>query len=187
MQIAEIILIAFALSLDALAVSVAAATSGRITGHRATFRLSFHFGLFQFFMPILGWLAGTAMASVIAPIDHWIAFILLSIVGGRMVRSENEADTETAQYDPSRGFTLVMLATATSIDALAVGLSLAMLGVDIWLPSIIIGVITASVSLAGILLGNCLQEKFGRTAEIVGGIVLILIGLRILITHTILV
>ncbi len=182
MKTVEIILIALALSIDAFAVSVAAAAAGRLTSTRSSVRLSFHFGIFQFLMPVLGWSAGQALAPLIAPVDHWIAFGLLAFVGGRMIRAGTGTPGERTD-DPSRGMTLVALSTATSIDALAVGLSLSVLGVEIWVPSTIIGIITACVSFGGILLGSKLHVRFGRHAEIAGGIVLILIAVRIVVSH----
>lgn len=182
MRTVEVILIALALSIDAFAVSVAAAAAGRLAGTRASVRLSFHFGLFQFLMPVLGWSAGISLAPFIAPIDHWIAFVLLVFVGGRMIRAGGGSPGESSE-DPSKGLTLVALSTATSIDALAVGLSLAVLGIEIWVPSTIIGIITACISFAGVILGGKLNARFGRQAEIVGGVVLILIAIRIVVSH----
>ena len=185
MKTFEIIFIALALSIDAFAVSVASAATGQITGKRAVFRLAFHFGFFQFLMPILGWLAGITLQPLIAPYDHWVAFSLLFIVAIRMFRSKGGELAGSKNSDPSKGMLLLMLATATSIDALAVGLSLAMLSITVWLPSLMIGIITSSMSLIGIFLGQRLQLRLGRTAEIMGGVILILIAIRIVATHTI--
>ena len=183
MSIIEIILIAIALSIDAFAVSVAASAAGHVIDKRAIFRLSFHFGFFQFLMPIIGWAAGRTLEPIISAYDHWVAFALLLIVAIRMFRSRSDSLSGSKLNDPSRGMLLLMLATATSIDALAVGLSLAILDITIWLPSVAIGLITASMSLIGIFLGERLQLRLGRTAEIIGGIILIVIALRIVITH----
>ncbi len=135
-------------------------------------------------MPVLGWFTGSSIASLISNFDHWIAFGLLAFVGGRMVHSglDPDGEPETA-IDPSRGRTLVMLAVATSIDAFAVGLGLAMLQINIVYPSIIIGVVTASLCLLGLALGTRLGEVFGKRMEIIGGLILIGIGLRVLISH----
>jgi manganese efflux pump family protein len=179
----EVILLALALSIDAFAVSLAAASSGRISGGRATFRLSFHFGLFQFMMPIIGWGAGTGLAPYIAAYDHWIAFGLLAFIAVRMIRAALTQQPGETLRDPSRGFHLMALSVATSIDALAVGLALALLDVDIWWPSLVIGIITGSVCVLAIVMGNRLHVRFGRVAEIGGGVVLIAIALRILWTH----
>jgi manganese efflux pump family protein len=148
---------------------------------RPGFRLSFHFGLFQFMMPIVGWAAGTTFVRFIEGYDHWIAFGLLAYVGGKMIKEAFEKEREIGA-DPTRKWTLVMLAIATSIDALAVGLSLALLKVPILYPSLIIGVVAAGMTAAGLALGSRLG-KFGKRMELIGGLVLIGIGLRIVIEH----
>ncbi|MDA3860976.1 MAG: manganese efflux pump MntP family protein [Melioribacteraceae bacterium] len=183
MDIVEIIIIAIGLSMDAAAVSLVAASAGYADNLRAKFRLSFHFGLFQFLMPILGWFMGSKFVTYLVDFDHWIAFVLLGFVGGRMIMSGFESAEEKHTKDPSKGITLILLSVATSIDALAIGLSLAMLDVNIWYPSIIIGIITASLSLVFIQVGKKLSATFGKKTEIVGGIILIAIGVKILISH----
>ncbi len=180
MNILEILFIAVALAMDAFAVSVAAGTSGLLDNARAKFRLSFHLGLFQFFMPIIGWYAGIHIAPLVSAVDHWVASGLLLFVGIRMITGALDDDGEKVKKDPTRGYTLVLLAVATSIDALAIGFSLAMVNVDIWYPSVIIGVITSGMSLAGIKLGRFLGKRAGSRMEIVGGAILIAIALRIL-------
>ena len=174
---------AVGLAMDAFAVSLGIGTTQQACTPRPIFRLSFHFGLFQFMMPVIGWLAGSRIAYLISSWDHWLAFGLLAFVGGRMLRSGFSSEEEPDPCDPSRGRTLVMLAVATSIDALAVGLSLAMLRVSILEPSIVIGVVTSSLSLGGLLLGHRLGETFGKRTEVFGGLVLIAIGLRVLLSH----
>lgn len=176
----EIILIAVGLAMDAFAVSIAAGTSGKLGGKRGIFRLSFHFGLFQAIMPVIGWYAGIHIAALISAVDHWVAFGLLLFVGGRMIKGSFETDTSGFKNDPSRGASLVILSVATSIDALAVGLSLAMLDVNIWYPCVIIGIITAGLSVIGIQTGKFFGRKLGSRMEMVGGVILILIGCRIL-------
>ncbi len=183
MGLAEILLIAVGLAMDAFAVSLGIGTTGQATGPRLVFRLSFHFGLFQCLMPILGWLAGSTVADLISGIDHWIAMGLLAFVGGRMMRSGLDPAGIVYRHDPSRGATLVMLCVATSIDAFAIGLSLAMLKVNIVYPSVVIGIVTAGLSLTGLAIGHKLGETFGKRLEILGGLILIGIGLRVLITH----
>ncbi len=160
-----------------------AATSGFIDDKRAVFRLSFHFGLFQFLMPVLGWTVGIGVASLIHAADHWIAFGLLSIIGGRMVFSGFRPAAESYRTNPSKGWNLILLSIATSVDALAVGISLAVLQVEILSPSVCVGIITAGLSIIGIRLGHRSGERYGPKVEIVGGILLFLIGLRILIEH----
>ncbi len=184
MNIVETLVIALALSLDASAVSLAASCCGYVTDRRATFRLSFHFGLFQFLMPILGWLLGSTIAPFIDGFDHWIAFGLLVFVAIRMLRAGGSETPDQSQGNPTRGMTLVMLSTATSIDALAVGLSLAMLGMSVWFPSAVIGIVTALICVAAIHLGTFVGKWLGNRAQIIGGIALILIAVRIVLTHS---
>lgn len=183
MTILDSILMAIGLAMDACAVSVGAGASGRSPGRRATFRLSFHFGLFQFLMPIVGWFVGSFIADRIAAVDHWIAFSLLAFIGIRMIRAGMHPDSTTRRTDPSKGWSLILLSIATSIDALAVGFSLAMLQIDIWQPAVIIGLVTAAMSIAGLRLGQRLGVRLGSRMEIYGGIILILVGLRILAEH----
>lgn len=183
MSIPEILFLAVALSIDAFAVTLSAAATGQITDRRAAFRLWFHFGLFQFLMPVLGWAAGLALAPVIAAIDHWVAFALLVAVGVRMIRGAFNEVARTDTRDPSRGLTLMALSVATSIDALAVGLTLALLQVDILWPSLVIGVVTGSVCVVAVYLGRRFHAHLGSRAEIAGGAILIIIAFRILISH----
>jgi len=183
MNFLEILLIALSMSMDAFAVCLAAGTHESTSGPRPTFRLAFHFGLFQFLMPIIGWFAGTSVLRYISAYDQWVAFGLLAFVGIRMVRSGLDQNSSGPKSNPSRGWTLVILAFATSIDALAVGFSLGLVGVTIWYPAVVIGVVTGLISWLGILLGNRLGAKFGKRMEIIGGIILILIGIWIVIAH----
>lgn len=183
MSFLEILAIAVGLAMDAFAVSLGAGAANRAIGTRAAFRLAFHFGLFQFLMPVAGYLLGAGIVGYLGGVDHWIAFALLAFVGVRMVKSGVDHHAETWKGDPSRGWTLVMLAVATSLDALAVGLSLAMLGTAIWYPAAVIGVITAGLSIAGVRLGARLGSVFGKRMEVAGGLLLILIGARIVLEH----
>ena len=179
----EIIFIAFGVSMDAFAVSMGTGTTEYTNSRRAKFRLSFHFGFFQFLMPILGWFLGASVAPFIASIDHWIAFLLLLFLGTRMIYSAIHPEIKIIEKNPTTGINLILLSLATSIDAFAVGFSLAMLKIRIWYPSFIIGCTTGTLSLLGIHLGNKLSKKFGCRMEIIGGGILVIIGLRILITH----
>lgn len=183
MQLIEILAIAFALSLDASAVSLAASTSGQVSDKHAAFRLSFHFGLFQFLMPVVGWALGTTIEPKLASFDHWIAFALLTFVGARMILSAIRPNPARQPIDPSRGIMLVFLSIATSIDALAVGFGLAMLGISVWYPSFVIGVVTAGMCVLSIIGGSRVGGWLGERAQLAGGIVLLLIGLRIVISH----
>jgi putative Mn2+ efflux pump MntP len=184
MDLSSILGIAIALAMDAFAVSLAAGvTLERITG-RHLFRFGFHFGLFQALMPIIGWLAGITVQKWISAYDHWIACGLLMFVGGKMIYEAclGEDDAETSA-DPTRGMTMVMLAVATSIDALAVGLSLGMLGVSVWFPAVIIGVVCCILTVGGMLLGGKIGSMWGKRVEVLVGVVLCGIGLKILIEH----
>jgi len=180
--------IAVALAMDAFAVALSAGLIlPKLTG-RHLFRFGFHFGLFQALMPILGWLAGTSIRAQIEAFDHWLAFALLTLVGGKMLWEAWHGDGDDTAHanDPTRGLSLVMLSIATSIDALAVGLSLAVLGVTIWIPALVIGLIAAILTVCGMLLGRRLGRAWGTGVEIFGGLVLIAIGVKILIEHTLL-
>ena len=183
MSFIEVLLIALGLSADAFAVSVAAGSTGATRGHRSMLRLSFHFGLFQFLMPILGWLAGLSIEQYVQSFDHWVVFGLLAWVAVRMIRSARANDASFTRQDPSRGMMMVVLSVATSLDALAIGISLALLRVSIWYPAVVIGVVTGATSFVGILLGQRFSRKFGSRAAVLGGVLLILIGVRIILAH----
>jgi manganese efflux pump family protein len=175
--------IAVGLAMDALAVSVAAGLSLARVTPRHTFRMAFHFGLFQFMMPILGWMGGSLLAPYIGAWDHWIAFALLACVGGKMLWEAGSEKNPGSKADPTRGMMLVTLSIATSIDALAVGASMAMLRVSVWIPSVVIGLVAATLSAIGITFGGRMGPRWGYWAEIAGGAVLLLIGARILYSH----
>jgi putative Mn2+ efflux pump MntP len=147
------------------------------------FRLAFHFGLFQFLMPVAGWFAGRAFAGYMNKFDHLIAFALLSFVGGKMLWEARSHETKTFRRDPTRGWMLLAFAVATSLDALAVGLSMALLGVSVWLPAVVIGVVAAAMSWLGVRFGSRLGKSASRWGDALGGLILIAIGARILISH----
>lgn len=179
----SLIAVAFALAMDAFAVALAAGlTLERVSG-RHLFRLGFHFGLFQALMPVLGWLAGLTVQRWLSAYDHWLAFGLLALVGGKMIYEAVAGGEDRGERDPTRGLTLVVLSVATSIDALAVGLSLAVLGISIWLPALVIGLVAGAMTVAGMLLGRRIGSLWGPRVEIAGGLVLIAIGIRIVLTH----
>jgi len=134
-------------------------------------------------MPVIGWVCGKALIQYIAAYDHWLAFGLLCLVGGKMLRDSLSSSNPKDKRDPTRGIVLVVLSVATSIDALAVGLSLAFLRVEIWRPSMVIGIVAATLSVIGISLGNRMGPKLGRWAELMGGCILIFIGIRVLSSH----
>lgn len=185
MSTAEIFLIALALAVDAVAVALAAGVTLPRVGLRHTFRLSWHFGLFQAGMNIIGWAGGLTVRSYIEALDHWIAFGLLAFVGVHMIIEALGGEDGEEKADPTRGRMLVMLSVATSIDSLAVGLSFAILGVSVWMPALVIGVTALVLTAAGLHLGRLAgaASRIGSRAEIIGGLVLVAIGLRILHEH----
>jgi putative Mn2+ efflux pump MntP len=175
--------IAGALALDAFAVSASVAASlPRLTG-RHVFRLAWHFGLFQSGMFIAGWHGGTVISNFMAEIDHWIAFGVLFFLGIRMIRESFDGRDELRRYDPTRGWSLVALSIATSIDALMVGVSFGLVRLSIWIPAVVIGLVALVLSAVGCHTGHAAARHLGRWAVRVGGIVLIAIGVRILVQH----
>lgn len=186
MQLVNITAIAIALAMDAFAVSIVAGVNLKDVSFRQTFRLSWHFGLFQALMPIIGWSAGLSVRASIEKYDHWIAFILLTMVGIKMIKEAlGHEKEEHHQKDPTKGLTLVMLSVATSVDALAVGFSVSMLNVAIWLPAAIIGVVAGMFTIIGLQIGKRIGSgvRWGCYAETAGGVVLFVIGLNILYEH----
>lgn len=177
--------IAVALAMDAFAVALGTGlTLPKLTG-RHLFRFGFHFGLFQALMPLLGWAAGRGLRTTIEAYDHWIAFSLLAVIGihmcyGALHKGEQESDRK----DPTRGWSLVILSVATSIDALAVGLTLAMLGSQIFIPALTIGIVCAVLTLMGMYLGRKISASWGPKVEFCGGLILLGIGIKILVEHT---
>jgi putative Mn2+ efflux pump MntP len=189
MTLFNIFTIAVALAMDAFAVSIAAGLSLKTVSFRQTFRLAWHFGLFQALMPIIGWSAGYMLRSYIEQYDHWVAFGLLAFVGGRMIREAFHPDRETREKkDPTKGLTMVLLSVAVSIDALAVGLSLAMIKVTIFFPAGVIGIVALIFTVLGLRLGKRIGgfSHLSMYVEILGGIALLLIGLNILREHGVL-
>lgn len=185
MDLFGIIFIGAGLAMDCFAVSLGIGTGGSAARSiHPIFRLSFHFGLFQGLMTLTGWLLGSTIAHMVANFDHWIIMGLLGWVGTRMIiQGANPHPENSYKSDPSRGSTLILLAVATSLDAMAVGLSLAIVNVNILTSSLIIALISSAMSLAGIFLGHRLGKAFGQRMEIIGGLILNGIGLRIFLTH----
>ena len=193
----EILLIAISLSMDAFAVSVSSAACSKNLTRTHMLRASFAFGLFQFLMPLAGWFIGASFSSYIRSFDHWIAFALLAFVGGKMLieviqewHESPDADAcpvgeEEKKRDLSSKRIVFFLAIATSIDALAVGMSFSLIGRAALLPSVIIGVVTLIICLSGFFFGKKLGLLFGRYSQLAGGCVLIGIGVRILLQHII--
>lgn len=181
MDIATILLIAVALSPDCFAVALAAGIPGGKGRIRDAARIALAFGAFQAGMPVLGWLAGSSVLDYISGLDHWIAFSLLAIVGVRMIR-EGISGEEEKDVSLDTG-SLLVLSVATSIDALAVGLTFSFLQTGILIPCLIIGLTTCIIAFLGAMLGGALAQRWGEVMEILGGVVLIGIGIRILIEH----
>ncbi len=172
---------AFGLAMDAFAVAtVVAAGLNRIT-FRHIFRLAWHFGLFQAMMPVIGWFGGAAVSSLFTSFAYWVAAGLLAFIGIRMIWESFEHEQKGKSFDPTRGWSLVGLSVATSIDALAVGISVGLMKISIWIPALVIGLITMVLTSFGAWLGRTGGMIFGPWAERIGGVILILIGIRILI------
>lgn len=178
-----IILIAIGLSMDAFAVAVASGVTVKELKLSHALRMAAFFGGFQAVMPLLGWLAGVGARTYISGLDHWIAFALLTFIGLKMIYEALKMKHGVAQSDPFRLFTLFLLAVATSIDALIVGTTFAFLDILIVVPVIVIGCVTFVFSFAGAYIGNRFGHFFENKIEIVGGLVLIGIGLKILLEH----
>ena len=183
MGFSMIFLIAVSLAMDAFAVSISNGVSVKGFGKRHAVKQGLYFGGFQFMMPVIGWFLGNSVKSYIEAVDHWIAFGLLAIIGINMIREslgEDDEDEATTELSPK---VLVLQAIATSIDALAVGISFAVLSVNIIQAAAIIGVVAFCFGFAGGVLGKRIGGLLQGKAEIVGGVVLILIGIKILIEH----
>jgi putative Mn2+ efflux pump MntP len=181
----SVILIGFSLAMDAFAVSVSSGISIKDLKVFHAARASFFFALFQFAMPVAGWYLGMAFAVYIQAFDHWVAFGLLVLIGGKMLFEASKEKEETGgQGKDIRSLPcLLLLSVATSIDALAVGLSFSLLGQDIWVPAILISVITFAVCLTGFEFGRRIGVLLEKRAEILGGLILIGIGVKILLEH----
>jgi putative Mn2+ efflux pump MntP len=177
--------IALALALDAFAVAVGLSVAPQGLKRPQVLRLGFFFGFFQFMMPLVGWLMGKGLFHYIHRLDHWVAFGLLCLIGGKMIRASFQ-DIQTKggnSNDPTAGWTLIVLSIATSVDALAVGLSFAALEAGIFYPSLIFGIVAFFLTLAGTKLGPMVGRLAGNWAEFFGGLLLILIGIKILVEH----
>lgn len=183
MSFLDIFLIGVALSMDAFAVSICKGLSVKKAGVKHVLTVGVYFGGFQALMPMLGFLLGYKFESFITNIDHWIAFVLLAIIGGNMIREALGKDEDDKENDDFSFKAMLPLAVATSIDALAVGISFAFLGVDIVTAALLIGATTFVLSGVGIFVGNIFGSKYKSKAELAGGIVLILIGAKILLEH----
>ena len=185
MGLIELFLIGVGLSMDAFAVAICKGLSMNKVNYRHAIVIALFFGGFQALMPFIGWALGSTFASFVTPIDHWIAFVLLAFIGGKMLWDAFKDDGDDVKPDAERLDLkeLFMLAIATSIDALAVGITFAFLEVNIAGAITIIGCTTFVISLVGVVIGNIFGSRYERPSTIVGGVVLILIGLKILLEH----
>lgn len=183
MNLITILLIAIGLAMDAFAVSI---TNGITIKHQRinnALRMGIFFGSFQALMPLIGWLTGLSLRDLISGVDHWVAFGLLSLIGSKMIYESTKIGANDRQFKSPSIFVLLILSLATSIDALAVGLSFAFLKISIATPIIVIGTVTFVLSFFGVLVGNRLGHFFKKKMEILGGLILIGIGTKILIEH----
>ena len=184
LDLVSIFLIAIGLSIDCFAVAVSGSVSLRNPSPIQIFRTALAFGIFQALMPVIGWLAGQTVVDLVAGFDHWVAFTLLAAIGSKMIwNAFHRNESQHSNLDISSGLPLLVLSVATSIDALAVGLSFAFLETNIALASVIIGVVAFIATITGFHLGRKTGRIAGDRAEIIGGFVLIAIGLRILMSH----
>lgn len=184
MGVVEIFLIGVGLAMDAFAVSVCKGLSMKKIDWKKAIIIGLYFGIFQALMPLVGYFLGSAFESIVTQVDHWIAFILLAIIGINMIREACNKECDNKNNNDNVDFkTMIVLAIATSIDALAVGISFAFLSVNIWLAIAIIGIVTFVLSLAGVKIGNSFGDRYEKKAEFTGGLILILMGIKILIEH----
>lgn len=188
----SVFLIAMSLAMDALAAAVSIGICIPKVRTRHALKVALIFGGFQALMPAIGWYLGTAFRHIIQPVDHWIAFTLLAIIGGKMIydawrERDNDDDPDFCPIgEPTETKRLMGLGIATSIDALAAGISLSIEHVSLWISILVIGVVTFIICFAGVFFGKRLGKRFRRRACMIGGIVLILIGMKIVIEHIIL-
>jgi putative Mn2+ efflux pump MntP len=174
----DITILAFALAFDAFAVAVAVGLALRAIDKWSVFRLSWHFGFAQFGMPLIGWRAGALVSGLLGSVGSWVAGAILLILGVRLIWEQIRPEVRRWEGDPTRGAALILLMFATSVDALAAGLSLALVGTDILLPALVIGIVAAAMTVVGLVFGHKLGSVSGRAAGIVGGIVLIALAIK---------
>lgn len=182
MGVLELFLLCIGLAMDAFAVSVCKGISMKKMNWKKAIIIGLYFGGFQALMPTIGYFLGAAFQSLITSIDHWIAFILLGIIGGGMIK-ESFGDDEENRNDDVSFKTMIVLAIATSIDALAIGITFAFLNVNLVLAISLIGIITFILSVFGTKIGNRFGNKYEKKAEFLGGVILVLLGIKILLEH----
>ena len=183
MTIVELFVIAVGVSMDAFAVSICKGLSVRKLRSRHAFSTAMWFGGFQALMPLIGYFIGIRFADFVTNVDHWIAFVLLALIGGNMIK-ESFDRSEDCEHDADFSFRkMFTLAVATSIDALAIGVSFAFLKINIWTAILLIGATTAAFSGVGVKIGNVFGCRYKSKAELAGGIILVAMGVRILVEH----
>jgi len=183
MDVSSVVMIGTGLSLDAFAVSIVSGTIYKQLAIRHILRMAAFFGAFQAVMPILGWSFGLTFRRAIQSYDHWVAFLLLAAIGSKMIYEAARMKRAPEQYNPVDLFVLLTLSVATSIDALAVGIALSLLACPIWMAVLIIGLITFVLSCTGVFIGKRLGHFFESKIEVLGGLVLIGIGIKIVVEH----
>lgn len=182
MEIYEILLIGIGLAMDAFAVSICKGLSMKKMNWKKSVIIALYFGVFQALMPLIGYFLGMTFESIVTTFDHWVAFALLTLIGGGMIK-ESFDDEDEKKNDRVDFKTMVVLAIATSIDALAVGITFAFFDVNIVLAVSIIGIITFIISVLGVKIGNRFGDKYQNKAQLMGGIILVLLGFKILLEH----
>ena len=187
MGIIEVILIGIILSMDAFAAAMCRGLTMRKIDYKQAVIIALTFGVFQAVMPIIGWLLGSTFENLISNVDHWVAFGLLTLIGGKMIYdgvTKKKDDEDKKEGDKLKIKELLVMAIATSIDALAVGITFAIVdGLSIWLSVGVIGIITFILCFIGVIIGHKFGNRFEKQATLIGGIVLILIGVKILLEH----
>ncbi len=182
MEIYEILLIGIGLAMDAFAVSICKGLSMKKMNWKNAVIIALYFGVFQALMPLIGYFLGMTFESIVTTFDHWVAFALLTLIGGGMIK-ESFDDEDDKKNDKVDFKTMVVLAIATSIDALAIGITFAFFDVNIVLAVSIIGIITFIISVLGVKIGNRFGDKYQNKAQLMGGIILVLLGFKILLEH----
>lgn len=184
MNLFVLIALAVGLAMDSFAVAISTGVALVNVSARQAFRMSFHFALFHVIMVLAGWFVGLNLEKRISSWDHWLVFCLLCFIGIKMIyQSISQNDDDCLKNDPTKGASLVMLSVATSLDALGVGLSFALMELTIWFPVFVIGIVITAFTIIGLFIGGRFGARFGKRMEIVGGLILIIIGFKVLLEH----
>ena len=184
MNLFVLIALAVGLAMDSFAVAIATGVALVNVSVRQAFRMSFHFALFHVIMVLAGWFVGLILEKKISSWDHWLVFCLLCFIGIKMIyQAIRQNGDDSLKNDPTKGASLVMLSVATSLDALGVGLSFALMEISIWFQVLVIGVVIAAFTIIGLFIGGRFGARFGKRMEIIGGLILIFIGFKVLFEH----